>query len=392
MKYSVEGIYTVHARFSIVLCFIAKTVGLRSLLVNIFGGEAFSVVVRSSSPLHHNSTAPLYDTAAPAYNRRLTTSKDDVSKFLTELTDALVLLEGFKSAMIRKRYTHDICHALAGITYLKPVIFYTTLSDRYSGDIQPVQGAVAAGAAAVGNVDMLRMLTSAAGDLFRISLVFPNALCAAVATSQDQVLRWMLQYLKSAGTEVSVPGALKAVGDALSVAVRTYQKDMGHMIIKYLSAALFSGIEYEGLQCVVPECMRTGNIELLLPILELRQTRDIVQLRDRNWIDLEVNKDLAITDKEVDILFLEGSCYGFQELIQRGIIQPNKMGRHLPLDRAVHGNRHDLARILLKSGADINARDRNGEGLSALQYAARRGYSSNVKFLIQNGADPVRSR
>jgi hypothetical protein len=308
--------------------------------------------------------------------RRFATSKDDVTKFLKELVDALVFLEGSRSATVRKRYTYDICYAVTGIIYQRPVIFHMALPNCYSGGTWPFQGAMVVAVAAVGNVDLLRILTSSAKDLFRCDcLFFPNALYAAVAIGQMEALRWMVHYLQTTG---SSGAAEHELAEALWVAVRTNQIDAGRIILQSLSSTAVSDSGMGNIDGAVTECMRTGNIELLPAILQYRQTHDAVQVDENGF---------GIYDQEVDILFQEGSCYGLQELIKKGIIQPHKMGHHLPLDRAVEENRYDLARILLKRGADIDARD-EWEGLTVLQYAARRGCPPNVKFLIQSGADP----
>jgi hypothetical protein len=59
------------------------------------------------------------------------------------------------------------------------------------------------------------------------------------------------------------------------------------------------------------------------------------------------------------------------------------MGGYLPLDLALDNNRYDLA-----NGADIEARDQHGKGLSALQHAANGSYAVNVRYLIESGANP----
>jgi hypothetical protein len=175
----------------------------------------------------------------------------------------------------------------------------------------------------------------------------------------------------------------RALGQALAVAVRTNLNNAGNTILKWLVAEpdFYPGFEEMGI--VVTECMRTGNIDLLLPTLEYRKTRS------GDYDDYtEATYDLPISVDEMNVLFREGGRSGLRELLQRDIIHPDKMGHDMPLDRAVYENRQDLVRILLINGADINAHDNGGQGFSALQHAARRGYLPNVKFLIKTGADP----
>jgi hypothetical protein len=191
----------------------------------------------------------------------------------------------------------------------------------------------------------------------------------------------MLEYIQNRGIKSN--GISGGLSSSLLVAVRTHQTSIGHLILDCLFENLGLYLREE-IRWAVAECLYEGTIgsDLFTRVFEYRKVQDM------EYIRMEAENGLAISTREMDMLFRYGTCYVFQELIERGIIQPNNMGRHLPLDRAVHGNRHDLARILLKRGADIDACDKGGEGHSALQYAARRGYPPNVKFLIQNGADP----
>lgn len=62
-----------------------------------------------------------------------------------------------------------------------------------------------------------------------------------------------------------------------------------------------------------------------------------------------------------------------------------------PLNRAVDNRRHDIAKVLLSKGADINAIG-DLSGWPPLNYAIFRAQSDNdiefIKFLLKNGADP----
>jgi ankyrin repeat protein len=54
-------------------------------------------------------------------------------------------------------------------------------------------------------------------------------------------------------------------------------------------------------------------------------------------------------------------------------------------ERAVLAGDHETVRVLLQSGADVNARDRYGQ--TALMLAAHRGHAATVDLLIEHGAD-----
>merc|ERR1712048_1243484 len=60
-------------------------------------------------------------------------------------------------------------------------------------------------------------------------------------------------------------------------------------------------------------------------------------------------------------------------------------GPQTPLRTAVQAHHPKLMELLLKSGADANAKD--GKGVAALHLAAFDGKSDCVKLLLENGAD-----
>jgi ankyrin repeat protein len=57
-----------------------------------------------------------------------------------------------------------------------------------------------------------------------------------------------------------------------------------------------------------------------------------------------------------------------------------------PLHAAVAGQRHDLVELLVDHGADVNARD--GDGWTPLNLAAHEGVAETVALLLARGADP----
>ena len=57
----------------------------------------------------------------------------------------------------------------------------------------------------------------------------------------------------------------------------------------------------------------------------------------------------------------------------------------IALHYAAQDGHVDVAKVLIRNGADVNAKDSDGE--TALHMAAEDGHVDVVKVLIQNGAD-----
>lgn len=59
-----------------------------------------------------------------------------------------------------------------------------------------------------------------------------------------------------------------------------------------------------------------------------------------------------------------------------------------PLHHAVRGEHYKVAVLILDSGANVNAHDRDNAGETAVAVAARGDYPEMVELLLQRGADP----
>ncbi|WP_262271930.1 MULTISPECIES: ankyrin repeat domain-containing protein [Microvirga] len=87
----------------------------------------------------------------------------------------------------------------------------------------------------------------------------------------------------------------------------------------------------------------------------------------------------AVTDNDVDAAQI-------QTLLSRDadIDARDEAGRTALLI-ATHGNRIEVARVLIEAGADVNAKDRIND--SPYLYAAARGYLEILKMTLAHGAD-----
>jgi hypothetical protein len=83
-----------------------------------------------------------------------------------------------------------------------------------------------------------------------------------------------------------------------------------------------------------------GNDDLCGQILEYRKRMY------PDYEQLEAQNGLAISTQEIQILFFRGPNTGLMNILREGTIGPDEMGQHLPLDRAVYYDQHDLAWVI----------------------------------------------
>jgi hypothetical protein len=313
---------------------------------------------------------------------RLNTKTGTPMKFVRDVVEKLVFLERSDPESVQERYTMDVCNAFTGLIHSKQLRRILMGGKDEAFEDQDFKSYLPAAAAAVGNINLLQKLAPEVADKFEIEEWFtPDILSAAVANNKLEVVEWMLQEMRTARTKLGVRRHNEiTIGKALQIAVRKNHKEVGNMILDFLSAEPQIRPGDHRMQCVVSDCMTYGNVDLLDRILSYRKNRA------PEFTQMAFENGLPMWAKEVDILFRKGTRSGLSTLLRNGTIDPNRIGRHLPLDRAVHRYRRDLAQVLLDDGANVQTKNR--EGRTALQCAVRRGYLPDVQFLIEHGADP----
>ena len=315
---------------------------------------------------------------------RFSASTDVATKRVKQLLELLLKWEGSGLETVRAKYSADLCKAISGIK--DPEYFIRIQSDiKISESARKfinadLEKCLLASAAAVGNFSLEQKFASSYGAKILLGGVhrsFPGALCAAVASNQTAMVTWLMGTVRAEET-----GDVRhQLVEALQIAVRTFNQNTGNIILSCLSNEEWRPTLGD-LKDIVRDCMIYGNIGLLEQILVSRKTLF------PGFERLEAWNGLAMSAKEMEFLYLRGLRGGILDILGKKSVGLEGMGEHLPLDQATYCSRYDLARAILDAGAKIEARDRRGNGMTALQRAGMRGFLADVQFLLEEGADP----
>ncbi|KAF2026835.1 hypothetical protein EK21DRAFT_115456 [Setomelanomma holmii] len=287
--------------------------------------------------------------------RCIDTSNNRLIQLVKNLVESLLELEGSGSAIVRVKYTTDVCNALPGKLRLKRIIseLESTVSSCEARASRAMEELLPAAACAVGNINLLQSLDLDILDTFGVAdWYFPDAMSAAAAAGQVAVVRWTIQCLRSSERPTGDWAVKNALGEALQVAARTHRTEIGKILLDSLNEKSTFSVSLGDVDRAIEDCIIYGSPEFF----------------------------------DVGLLFQDGHRRTLETLLRAGTINPNQLGIHHPLDHVMYSCRQDLTEVLLQNGADINAKDADGQ--SALQNAAARGYHPNIKFLIEHGADP----
>jgi hypothetical protein len=142
---------------------------------------------------------------------------------------------------LRGRYAGDICNALRALGmryFIKLLAHWTEIEQR------KVDDTLLAAAAAVGNEETFLYFVHHVNDVWQAhGRYFPNALDAAVAAAQTDMVKTILEYviqqvkgLSSWPAWKSVKQTASGLLQSLRLAVRLRHADIAHMIFEVLSA------------------------------------------------------------------------------------------------------------------------------------------------------------
>jgi hypothetical protein len=249
-------------------------------------------------------------------------------------------------------------------------------------------------AAAIEDADMLLChVDKPTALLQQSSELFPNAIDAAVASGNMEVLSVILDYLKhnvkgkpEAQTWEEMRAAARGIGQGPRVVIRLHKRDAGLMIFKFLADnGVFrksTGLFFE--HQLVRDCMRHGNVDLIYGSFAFKELGSYDPAETEKPVLSTIAKD------EENFLFKHGHPSTLRALIKHGLFDPNACKQSTsPLQFALSKWDYKRARILLDHGAKVDAVTSKETGNTALWIAAEAGHDMDVKLLLEYGASPV---
>ncbi|KAF2026834.1 hypothetical protein EK21DRAFT_92081 [Setomelanomma holmii] len=243
-----------------------------------------------------------------------------------------------------------------------------------------LQRAIPAAAAAIGRIQIVHEITSGPADPYKASCeLFPSALAASVAYSQNKVLALMLLWKQKKVKEKpetaswkETRAAARAIGQALRVTIRMHETKVANVIFTFFSdnepyrrlMALWCGEQ------LCRDCMRYGNAYLMYGAFAYEHAG--------NYDPSNLDRGQKFTASTTDFEFLleYGHKNSLNILIKDTLLDPGADMVKTALDKCSR----DVARILLENGANPNAPLKGLKGRTVLWHVASRSISKTSNF------------
>ena len=222
--------------------------------------------------------------------------------------------------------------------------------------------------------------------------LLPSALKAAIVADRDAMLRKILKYVvdnvkrkPEAKTWKEMRSAARQIGEALGMAVRLHKNVAVNTLFDFREAN-------EPFARFMPKYL---DDRLLICAIECTNTAVLYRAWGvNNPGGVAHVKEGAKTHYRLDSISMErlyerGGIRLWSMLLKDGVVGPNEVcSEKTPLQHALQRRRYDIAHILIRSGAAIDAITPNGSSVS--WKAVKDGYGSakDVEFLLDHGADP----
>jgi hypothetical protein len=366
---------------------------------------------------------------------RLSATTNDLSCCIKDVLNNLFELRAPSSDVLRRQHIRDFCHAITAHGDWANTFALFDADDSEEGRVKREvtcfqlpndarsRRCLAAAAAAVGDLDLLRSSTNSVEDVigdgshYHGKLIIPDPFRAAAATGKLDVVEWGLSLVRTAfeaADEMPKTQRIayrrtayqRSLSWALHSAIRRSQASAALLIADFIFSWDAEHWHKSHSSKGIEEAIRRGENDLLVELLSRRLASD-PKLGGRNLTAIKHNW-LVLTDSEKRCLFSVGSRRTLAHLLDCGALHPDgltndwtlldcKLSRPcfpvtLPISLALHSKRHDLVRMLLDKGANINARAGGTQwGFeSPLQDVVDRADTAeiiqDVQYLIEQGA------
>ncbi|KAF2107452.1 ankyrin repeat-containing domain protein [Lophiotrema nucula] len=274
----------------------------------------------------------------------------------------------------RESYSRAICKAWAnamGQNYLH-LFSILVYPDGWANKVlraARTKDMLPSGAAAVGDVTLLQRVldpkTLSAGNRF----LFGTPLEAATAAGQCEIIELILNT-----TQVPQENLHNAIHESLLIAIIRDQLEAQKVLLDYVQkrGSEFVARKQEALNRFIKTPIWMGNHKLLYAILEL-------------YCD---GAFMACPDLR-EYLFGRGHLSIVKSLIAGGHVDPSEHIRGVsPLMFTLIKERLQTFKVLLETGADIDGIAIPELNVTCLWYSVHIGEKEDVKFLLEQGADP----
>jgi hypothetical protein len=220
---------------------------------------------------------------------RLNTPKNAIINFVRQTVASLPQIHWtdiLEPEQQRLRYTRLICALMTvhGNTVLHDLLVRDKAAvSRFITRSSPESDVIPALAAAIGDVDVLFQNITGYSDILTLAYdLFPNALNAAVASGQLDVIRATLKHLdknargkRDSGSWDEMRAAAHAIGKAAKLAIRLREKDAGLAVFNFLdqNPVFADSMPRKFDEELVSDCLKHGNTDYFYLALKYNALR-----------------------------------------------------------------------------------------------------------------------
>ena len=310
---------------------------------------------------------------------------------------AEALLEGAKDITENRRliYVSALCDAVAYSKSPRQVFELLKNTTREKTGTEMAGGEhFLAGAAAIGDIDRVRLLLSKAPEMYLKSAFFGDVMQNAARIGREDILSLMIQNGTNNPFDMFPP---KAVSETFTAACKSGNASIVQSLLSYSEANAMDAINPE---LAISAAARNGHVALVQALLHRfdfhknhslvtqaafaassRGYPQVVQMLLNHSLDVNV-----LSNKGQNLLHHAargGHARVVQLLLDHGAsYYEGRRGEPLYL-AAINGHQ-DVVQLLLDHGADFKAQ---GRDFCALKSAAKNGESSMIRFLVERKLD-----